>query len=136
MVTTAEVQSVRALPREANQEAIVTELQRWHRAREAAKRHNRNLLQYGAGLTAVLGINIGTGGMLALADSLAETQQEATQLPWWAAAVAALSILAGIFLVVLLVQAFHARQEADRNAEIHLEMLIALAPEWFQPRDV
>lgn len=113
---------------------VVKELQGWHLAREAAKRHNRNLLQYGAGLTAVLGINVGTGGMLVVAESLARAQEVASQLPWWASGMVTVTTLAGLLLLGLLIRTYVWRQAAERQADTHLEKLIALAPHWFPPR--
>ena len=40
------------------EKARITELQGWHRAKEAASRHNRNLLQYAGALAVVLGIRL------------------------------------------------------------------------------
>ncbi len=39
------------------EKARITELQGWHREKEAASRHNRNLLQYAAAIAVVLGID-------------------------------------------------------------------------------
>jgi hypothetical protein len=55
---------------DAYPESLVHELQAWRIAREAASRCNRNLLQYAAGLAAVLGISAGGGGMIAVASAL------------------------------------------------------------------
>src|SRR5207248_652263 len=60
----------------------VEALQGWRLAQEAASRSNRNLLQYGAGIAAILGIAAGSGGILAVANSLQKAQQGASaQLP-------------------------------------------------------
>jgi len=67
---------------ESSQE-IVQGLRGWTRAKEAASRYNRNLLQFGAGIAAVLGIEAGSGGIFALANSIVDTGNGGS-LPWWA----------------------------------------------------
>ncbi len=52
------------------EKARITELQGWHREKEAASRHNRNLLQYAGALALVLGIGGGSGGFLAVGLAL------------------------------------------------------------------
>jgi hypothetical protein len=121
-------------------------LRGWYLARQAATRYNRNLLQYGAGLAAVIGINAGTGGMLALADSLAlrtavasgETVTNPAQRPMWefsspAAWMVVLTSVAAVVLLLLLVRSYRDRQRAERSAEAHAERLIAVNPQWFRP---
>ena len=57
-------------PVKNNEEAKIPELQGWHRAKESASRHNRNLLQYAAAIAVVLGVEGGSGGILAVALAL------------------------------------------------------------------
>jgi hypothetical protein len=122
--------------------ALVWELQGWHLAKEAASRHNRNFLQYAAGLAAVLGINVGGGGMLAIAKSLREASGRPdgptvsflplnTPIDW----ILAVAMLVGAALLLLVTWTFMRRQAAEGRAERHLERLIALAPQWFEPKD-
>ena len=56
-------------------------LQGWHQAQETAKRHNRNLLQYGAGIAAVTGIGAGSGGILAVANALENAGRTGSTAP-------------------------------------------------------
>ena len=64
---------------------FVVALQGWHKAKEAATRYNRNLLQYGATVAAALGIEAGSGGIIAIANSLPKTAEESgNTLPTWA----------------------------------------------------
>jgi hypothetical protein len=123
------------------QSALVTELQGWHLAKEEASRHNRNFLQYAAGLAAALGINVGGGGMLAIAKSLNEARPGAagtrltflpldTPIDW----ILAVAMLVGLILLILLLQTFAKRQAAERRADRHLERLIAISPHWFEPK--
>jgi hypothetical protein len=119
-------------------QALVQELQTWRLARESASRCNRNLLQYAAGLAAVLGISAGGGGMIAVASALQTKLGEDTgllQLDTLVGSMVVATILTGLVLLVLLVGTFRHRQAAERLSDEHLTRLIALAPQWFQPRD-
>ena len=52
---------------------LVQALQGWQIAKERANRANRDLLRFAAGITAVLGILAGSGGIFAVASSAATT---------------------------------------------------------------
>jgi hypothetical protein len=121
---------------------VVHELQAWRLAREAATRCNRNLLQYAAGLAAVLGISAGGGGMIAVANSLGAARSPAGDagalglsmdvvIGWIVFA----TIFVGLALLILLIVSFKERRAAERKTAEHLEKLIALAPQWFEPRE-
>jgi hypothetical protein len=116
------------------------ELRGWHRAKEAAKRHNRNLLQYGAGVAAAFGVGAGSGGVLAVANSLTPEGIGSIELGsflfWVLGSVFSLSyvtIALAAIQAVLLVFTFFKRQAAEREAMGHLENLIALLPYHFLP---
>ena len=108
-------------------------LQQWTRAKEAAGRHNRNLLQFGASFGAALGIEAGSWGLVAVAEGLA-----ADNTPLWLFGLLFLimAFAAGIAIVmaILLLQAYKGREEAEKAAEVHLEALIELVPDNFLPR--
>ena len=121
---------------------VVHELQAWHLAREAASRCNRNLLQYAAGLAAVLGISAGGGGMIAVANSLGATRLPVgdgseslvsmdTLIGWIVVA----TIVVGLVLLILLILTFRERQASEHQTDDHLKKLIALAPRWFEPKE-
>ncbi|MFN8523621.1 MAG: hypothetical protein U0821_11040 [Chloroflexota bacterium] len=122
--------------------ALVDELQGWQLSKEQARRCNRNLLQYAAGLTAILGINVGGGGMLAIAKALGEVTQEdgdlifglltLSSLVSWIVLVAACG---GGMLLILLVKSFLQRQASEHRADEHMRRLIVLAPDWFHPKE-
>lgn len=118
---------------------LVIELQSWHGAREAASRYNRNLLQYAGGIAAVSAIGAGSGGVFAVAGSLAKANDKSQSLPAWAAlvliVVAATVVIATVTLTALLVRAFRMRRAAETTADGHLTELIALRPERFLPRE-
>ena len=106
----------------------VAALQGWRLAEEAASRSNRNLLQYGAGIAAVLGIAAGSGGILAVADSLRKAQDASAQLPGSLAAmfvvVDVVAALLTLILFGLLIDAFMQRRDAEALADRYMKKLI------------
>ncbi len=129
------------------EKAKITELQGWHREKEAASRHNRNLLQYAGALAAVLGIQAGSGGIFAIAialmnagpslpDWLPSIPQWVTSLPeavkWVFVGVGIAGAAAPVaLLVIFLIRALRYRQEAERQADDHRHNLIAIDPTLF-----
>lgn len=115
-------------------------LRDWRLAREAADRANRNVLQYAAGLAAVLGIGGGTGGLVAVANSLRSqpAASPATEvLPWlaaWIGGVLVLATLVGLALFIVLIRTYLRRQEWEHKADEHLRRLIVDVPGWFRPK--
>ena len=111
---------------------LVEAVQAWNRAKEESIRCNRNLLQYGAGIAAVLGIGSGSGGVFAVADKL-----NVNGLP--IGALVGLGVLGGVlclgFVVLsyLIVEAFTRREAAERKADDSQTRVIALAPSRFLP---
>ena len=115
---------------------MVKELQRWHLAREAASRHNRDLLQYGAAFAAVLGIEAGSGGILAVATALtSDGDSLPTEVGAILLAVLAIGVVFAVVSGALLIGAFRRRRAAERRADNSLENLIGHAPERFLPKE-
>lgn len=108
---------------------LVSALQAWQKARDAANRYNRNLLQYAASIAAVLGIGAGSGGIFAVADSLPEAQGDIAVIGLVASVAVAGGIAAPILL--LLVGTFWKRGRAERDAASRMDELIAINPERF-----
>src|SRR5436309_2859504 len=105
----------------------VEAMQGWRLAQEAASRSNRNLLQYGAGIAAVLGIAAGSGGVLAVANSLHKAQDASAQLPGLAAlfvVVDVVTFLLTLILFGLLLDAFTRRRDAEAQADKYMKRLI------------
>jgi NADH:ubiquinone oxidoreductase subunit K len=122
-----------AMQNEKRQE-LVEALQGWHRARASAGRYNRNLLQYGAGIAAVLGIEAGSGGIFAIANSLGAVGGEVS-LPVWAVftlvIIGVLAAAVTIILAILLVDTYRRREAAESEAARCHDKLIALEPDRF-----
>lgn len=108
---------------------LVSALQAWQKARDAANRYNRNLLQYAASIAAVLGIGAGSGGIFAVADSLPEAQGDIAVIGLVASVAVAGGIAAPILL--LLVGTFWKRGRAERDAASRMDDLIAIDPKRF-----
>ena len=152
-MATSQEQAVEGTGQRAYPVTEVQALQAWHLARQAARRHNRNLLQCAAGLAAVLGITAGGGGMLALAESLRIRSEEVAGIPADAAAqsaaaatlretlsspmfwLMAISALVGVILIVQMVAAYRGRQLAERQADANAVKLIAISPQWLRDLD-
>ena len=114
----------------------VAALQNWHAATDAASRGNRNLLQYAAGIAALLGISAGSGGVFAVAESLNKSSQGNS--PWWAIAilvgVAAFAGTAGIVMLFFLLRAYVLRRTSENEADGYLRELIGMDPDRFWPK--
>jgi len=114
----------------------VAALQNWHVATDAASRRNRNLLQYAAGIAALLGISAGSGGVFAVAESLQSTSRGGS--PWWAVAilagVAAFAAVAGLVMLFFLLKAYVQRRSAEDEADGYLRELIGMDPDRFWPK--
>ena len=112
------------------------ELQGWHQAKEAAKNHNRNLRQYGAGIGALIAFALGSSSLLALAGALLKVT-DGSPIPFWAfwaligAGIAGAVVL--VVLVGLLIRALLLRKSAERRADEHRGELIAIDPDLFPP---
>ena len=112
---------------------VVIALQGWHEARESANRHNRNLLQYGALLAALFGLEAGFNGIVIVAIGLGKRGV-------WPLGVAivvlgAAGIILGALLALAIVRAFRERQLAETRAAEMLPILIRHDPERFMPRE-
>ena len=113
----------------------IADLQAWHRAKEHARRFNRNLLQYAGALAAILGIGGSAGSVLALAISVLEKNQGVDD--WMIGLLAAVGVFVGVIAVPLifyLVRAFRLRLTAEVDANEALDRLIARDPSRFWPQ--
>ena len=110
---------------------VVQALQGWQIAKERASRANRDLLQFAAGITAVLGIVAGSGGIFAVATAV--TPNDGTQLfsidllKLLMAVGFALSVVLGLMLV----GSFQKRRREERTMDEYLGRLIGLRPDAF-----
>ena len=123
-----------AKARTSKQHPEIPELQGWHRAKERARRYNRNLLQYAAALTALLGIGGGSGAVAAVGISVAELKGKTADWVLVIAIVVAVVVaLIALVLIYLLIRAFRLRRDADVDAINFLASLIERDPERFWP---
>ena len=113
---------------------IVDALQGWQIAKERAGRANRDLLQFAAGITAVLGIVAGSGGIFAVATAVTPT--DGTQL--FSIDLLKMLMVVGfalaLVLTLMLAGAFQKRRQAERAIDDHLTRLIRLRPDAFLPK--
>ena len=114
-------------------EELVSGLREWHGAREAAGRSNRNLLQYGAALAALIGIETGFGGVVAVAMSVAETTND-TPFGLWILGLVVAGLILGTMLALLIVKSYRDRRLAEQRVDAAVDKLIPLSPERFLPR--
>ncbi len=118
---------------------LVPALQGWHRAKEEARRYNRNLLQYAAGIAAVLGIGAGSGGLFAVAGALIRTEETSRSLPDWAFVILVIAgSVVGVLSIILLAFlgiAFFRRRKAEQDADGYLARLIEVDPDRFWSKE-
>jgi hypothetical protein len=117
----------------ASQE-MVDALQGWQIAKERAGRANRDLLQFAAAITAVLGIVAGSGGIFAVATAAAPP--DADQL--FSLDVLKIFMTVGFALAfvlgLMLVAAYQRRRRFERTMDDYLTRLIGLRPDAFLPK--
>ena len=109
---------------------FIRTLTAWHRARDDARRYNRNLLQLGAAIAAILGIEAGSGGVFAIANGINGNEP----LPEWASlqliALTGFALVVGGIFGLLAIWSYFRRGQAEQKAEQNLEYLFTLDPEW------
>ena len=105
---------------------MVPIVQAWLEAKDKSERYNRNLMQYGAAIAAVLSILAGSGGIFAVANAL---RMEGGSLPFWAWIILGVITVVGIaalfLLLILLFFSFLRRKEAEADAVRERGNLIA-----------
>ena len=111
-------------------EDLISGLQGWHLAREKANRRNRNMLQYAAGVAALVGVGSGTGGINQVAKALSAQKDVVVDLGWMQS-LAFFEVAGAVALIVPLVFAYLQRRAAEQDMERHLARLIALVPSRF-----
>ena len=93
-------------------------LRAWYTAKDEAEHYNRNLMQYGTAVAAVLSILAGSGGIFAVANAL---KTESGSLPAWALMILWLVSIVGtialVLLLGLLVHSFLHRSKAEKAVE-------------------
>ena len=112
----------------------VEALRNWTLAKEAARRHDRNLLQFGASFAAALGIEAGSSGTIAVADGLVKDGSPDPLLVVLLLVIMAITGVIAIVMSFLLARAYTERQKAEKEAAGHLSRLIELRPHDFLPQ--
>ncbi len=106
----------------------------WNVAKGKAERANRNLLQYGGALAAMLGISAGSSGIWAIVKAMPNGSDFLDQfIPCFVAAFCGAALFVG-FLFLGLVASFRKRGQFEREADQFLKQIIALYPERFLPK--
>jgi hypothetical protein len=112
----------------------VSDLAAWKLLTDRSERLNRNLIQYAASIAAALGISTGSGGVFALAESVAQKPTIGWEHGLLSVFILAVTLVAAVTTVVLfglLANAYRARERAEHEASEHLQALIAAKPEHF-----
>jgi len=102
-------------------------------AKEAARRHNRNLLQFAASFAAALGVESGSWGIMAVANSL-ENGGTSSWLVGLLLGIMGITGVIAIGMSYLLARAYTQREEAEKQVACHLSKLIELDPRDFLNR--
>ena|SRR5437763_15423594 len=113
---------------------IVRALQGWQIAKERANRANRDLLQFAAGITAVLGIVAGSGGIFAVATAVTPTQGAQLFSIDVLKTLMAVGFALAAVLALMLVGSFQKRRREEHTMDEFLTSLIALRPDAFLPK--
>ncbi len=115
-------------------EPEISVVQDWNKARDEAEHYNRNLMQYGAAVAAVLTLLAGSGGIFAVATAV---KVEDNPFFLWAVGIlgglGVVATIALVILMVMLVQSFVRRKEAEEAVEEHRRSLIGDDPTRFLP---
>ncbi len=100
-------------------------LKKWYKAKDEADHYNRNLMQYGGAVAAVLTILAGSGGIFAVATAV---KVEGNPYFVWAATilggVSVVGTIALVILTVMLVHSFGRRRKAEKAVDKNRRSLI------------
>ena len=107
---------------------------KWNTAKAQADRANRNLLQYGGGLAAMLGISAGSSGIWAIVKAMPSGSAFVDQFMYcFAGAFCGASAFVGI-LFLGLVNSFRRRGMFEKQADEYFAQLVKLYPDRFLPK--
>lgn len=105
----------------------------WNAAKAKAERANRNLLQYGGALAAMLGISAGSSGIWAIVKAMPSSDFLEPFVPCFVAAFCGAGLFVGI-LFLGLVNSFRNRGKFERQADEYFAQIVKLYPERFLPK--
>jgi hypothetical protein len=107
---------------------------RWNEAKAKADRANRNLLQYGGALAAMLGISAGSSGIWAIVKAMPSGSSFLDQfIPCFVTAFCGAGMFGG-FLFLGLLNSFRTRGKFEREADELMTHLVKLYPDRFLPK--
>ena len=112
------------------EQQLVEALQGWHQAKDASRRYNRDLLQYGAMAAGGLGVEAGNGGVMAVANAVGTL---AWWAPWQLGIMAVISTVVMVVGAVLALRAYGLRRLSESEVERYTNRLIELRPDHFLP---
>ena len=110
----------------------VEALRSWTLTKEAARRCDRNLLQFAASFAAALGVEASSAGVIAVASGLGTGIPD--WLKWLMLGIMGITGLIAIGMSLLLARAYTERQKAEKEADFALSRLIELSPHEFLPQ--
>ena len=109
----------------AEKDPRISTVQKWYKAKDEADHYNRNLMQYGGAVAAVLTILAGSGGIFAVATAV---KVEGNPYFVWAATilggVSVVGTIALVILTVMLVHSFVRRGRAEKAVDKNRRNLI------------
>ncbi len=109
-------------------------LKKWYKAKDEADHYNRNLMQYGGAVAAVLTLLAGSGGIVAVATAV---KVEDNRFFFWTVGIlgglGVVVTIALVILTVMLVHSFVRRKEAEEAVEKNRRSLIGDDPTLFLP---
>ena len=107
---------------------------RWNAAKAKAERANRNLLQYGGALAAMLGISAGSSGIWAIVKAMPSDSSFLDQfLPCFVAAFCGAGLFVGVLFLGLL-NSYRSRGQFEKQADEYLAQIVKMYPERFLPK--
>ncbi len=100
----------------AEKDPRISTVQNWYKAKDEADHYNRNLMQYGAAVAAVLTLLAGSGGIFAVATAV---KVEDNPFFLWAVGIlGGLGVVATIALVILTVMLVHSFVRRRESKEL------------------
>lgn len=109
----------------AEKDPRISTVQNWYKAKDEADHYNRNLMQYGGGVAAVLTLLAGSGGIFAVATAVkVEDNPYFDRAAAILGGVSVVGTIALVILTVMLVHSFVRRRKAEKAVDKNRRSLI------------